>query len=80
MNKWIITFGSSHLEGFDVNPMKVMLVIEAESENEARSVAQKDPFNNAYCSSYNYDEHAERFTKSYHMVEYNLNELLALRQ
>lgn len=75
MNKYIITFGGSQLQEFDVRPMDVMLVLEADTEEEARQVAREE-FNNRYSSSYQYEKFVHQFKKDYNMVEFTLNELM----
>ena len=78
MNKYIITFGSSQLQHFDVVPNNVLLVIKAPSEIEARKIV----FNNKYigdkfCSSYSYSEEfiSEMVWYDYRTKEYSMEEL-----
>lgn len=78
--KTVITFGSGQLTEFFVRPTNVMLVIEAENENEARNVAFAfDGIGERFCTSYNYDEVKVEFRKEYGMKEYTLEDLEKLR-
>ena len=72
--KYIITFGSGQLSSFNVAPSDVSLVIDAESEVEARiKASQIEGVGNRFCSSYPYSTASEKFKKEYGMTEYNLN-------
>lgn len=77
MTKYFVTFGTGQLENFAVNAGTVMVVVEADSESEARARFFEEPFNGRFSSSYNYDQLADDFKNRYHMVEYTLEELLA---
>jgi hypothetical protein len=78
--KYIITFGGGQLPEFMVNPLKVMLVIEAPTEHEARQlVMNTEPIFDKWCTSYDYEAKAEEFQRRFKMQEYTLEELLALR-
>ena len=79
LNKYIITFGSNHLEDFAVNSTSVILVIEALSEGEAREPLFNPPFNGRFSFSYRYNTNAEKFKRLYNMVEYTLDELMELK-
>jgi len=76
MAKHIITFGSNQIPEYPGNPMSIMLVIEAESDAEAREPLFKDPFHGRFCTSYPYDEFADDFKRKYNMVEITLDDLL----
>lgn len=81
MPKYIFTFGGDHLRDFDVKPMSVALVIEAESEGMARdTVAKVEGIGMRFAFSYNYEDKMAKFKEDYGMLEYTLNELLAKRR
>ncbi len=74
MNKYIFTFGSRHLKEFNVNPMEVMLIVEAENEGSARDKVFNFPgIGEYFCTSYRYSRKHE-FNK-FNMVEYTLEDL-----
>ena len=75
MGKFIITFGSSMLPTFRGNPMNVMLVIEAETENEARAIIRTTSVENNFCTSYPYTEERVKDFENYGMSEYSLSDL-----
>lgn len=78
--KTIITFGSGQLTEFFVRPTSVMLVIEADDENEARGIAFDFPgIGGRFCTSYEYtDENVMKFHR-FGMKEYTLEDLENLR-
>ena len=80
MDKYIMTFGSGQLPevSHKVRPLKVMLVIEADSEYEARDIAFKSFVGKKFCTSYPYSKAGE-FKDKYNMEEYSLEELEGLR-
>jgi len=75
MAKYIFTFGSCQLPEFKGNPMKVMLVVEADSENYARRKVFDSSIGDKFCTSYPYtDERVEEF-EMYGISEYTLKDL-----
>lgn len=79
--KYIITFGSGQLPSFNVVPNDVSLVIDAESEVEARiKASQIEGVGNRFCSSYPYSTASEKFKKEYGMTEYTIEQLEELRK
>lgn len=75
MNKYIITFGSGQLLGFQVNPLKVALIIEADNENSARQkVFNFYGIGSKFCTSYPYSK-IEEFKTKFNMREYTLDDL-----
>ena len=79
--KYIITFGSGQLSSFNVTPNDVSLVIDAESEVEARiKASQIEGVGNRFCSSYTYSAASEKFKKEYGMTEYTIEQLEELRK
>jgi hypothetical protein len=77
MNASFATFGSNHLVGFDINPMKVMLVHS--NEKELREILRQEPFNNQYCTTYPISE-ADRMANMFGMKAITLDELLKLEE
>ena len=78
--KTIITFGSGQLTEFFVRPTNVMLVIEAENENEARQKAFNFPgIGRRFCTSYPYTNETVKEFYDYGMKEYTLSDLENLR-
>ena len=78
--KFIITFGSSQLNEFNVKPNDVALIIEAENENEARNqVCNFKGIGERFCTSYAYEKHIDEFVNKYNMKEYTLEDLEKLR-
>lgn len=74
--KTIITFGSGQLTEFFVRPTNVMLVIEAENENEARQKAFNFPgIGQRFCTSYPYTDETVKEFYGYGMKEYSLLDL-----
>jgi hypothetical protein len=74
--KYVITFGSGQLTEFFVRPTNVMLVIEAETENQARQKACNfTGIGSRFCTSYKYDEVKDEFLNRYGMKEYTLEDL-----
>lgn len=79
--KYIITFGSGQLSSFNVTPNDVSLVIDAESEVEARiKASQIEGVGNRFCSSYPYNTASEKFKEEYGMTEYTIEQLEELRK
>lgn len=78
--KWIFTFGSTHLTALEgkVRPLKVMLIVEAENERQARTTVFNSIIGDKFCTSYPYDKYAERFKREYNMGEYTLEQLGAM--
>lgn len=78
--KYVITFGSGQLTEFFVRPTNVMLVIEAQDENQARQEAFDFPgIGCRFCTSYKYDEVKDEFMNQYGMKEYSLEDLESKR-
>jgi hypothetical protein len=78
--KFIITFGSSQLDDFNVRPNSVALIIEAINENEARDqVFNFKGIGERFCTSYPYDKYIDEFINEYNMEEYSLQDLENLR-
>lgn len=78
--KTIITFGNNHLIQFNVRPLSVMLVIEAESENKARTLALNfNGIGEYFCTSYPYTKYEKEFKEKYNMKEYTFDDLEMLR-
>ena len=79
--KTIITFGSAQLAeiAHKVNPMKVMLVIEAPNEYSARNKVFESFIGKYFAFSYAYSK-AEEFKKKYNMEEYSLEELIEMKK
>ena len=78
--KYVITFGSGQLTEFFVRPTNVMLVIEAENENEARQQAfDFEGIGGRFCTSYQYEDVREEFENKYGMKEYSLEDLESKR-
>lgn len=77
---WFATFGSDHLTEFNVNPMKVMLVLGNGNTScmDLRDTLQLPPFNNRYCTTYPIEE-AEHMNQFWDMEIYTLEELLSLK-
>lgn len=79
--KYIITFGNGQLWAFYVRPTTVSLVIEADSEEEARVKAMSvEGIGQRFCSSYPYETASDKFKKDYGMKEYTLKQLEDLRR
>ena len=80
MNKYIFTFGSGQLTEFNVRPNDVALIIEANNENEARSIVfDYDGIGDKFCTSYPYS-YIDQFKNEYNMKEYSLDELESRRK
>ncbi len=79
MSKFIVTFGSGQLEDFCVDPLKVMLVIEDDTELAARSQVMATSVGNRFCTSYKYNEVVKEFSEKYKMQEISLDDLMELR-
>lgn len=81
MKKTIITFGSGQLYDFNVRPNDVALVIEANTETEARNMAFEFPgIGDKFCTSYPYETYIDEFILKYGMKEYTLSDLHKLRR
>ena len=80
-SKWIFTFGSGQLPELktSINPMDVMLVIEAEYEREAREQVFKSFIGPYFCTSYPYEQHVAEFKEKYNMQEFSLKDLNIMR-
>ncbi len=80
-SRWIITFGSDHLPeiAHKIRPLKIMLIIEAPTEKEARDIVFKSFIGEKFATSYFYSQ-AERFKEDYNMIEYSLQDLETLRK
>jgi len=77
--KYIITFGSAHLKDFNINAMRVALVVEGDTEWEARDkVFNFNGINDNFCTSYDYSE-ISKFEKL-GFKEVTLEELEKLRK
>lgn len=77
--KTIITFGSGQLTNFNVKPLDVMLVVEADSEKFARQQVFDSVIGTNFCTSYSYEKYVQEFTEQYGMQEYSLEELMSLQ-
>lgn len=77
MNKYLITFGSNQLHQLHgvLNPMKVMIVVEADNEGEARSKIMESFIGPRFCTSYPYKPYAKEFAEKYNMKEYSLKQI-----
>ena len=80
LKKYIFTFGSNQLPELrhQLNPMDVMLVVEAEDEGEAREKVFESFIGERFCTSYPYS-YKEEFIEKYNMYEITLNELITLK-
>ena len=78
MYKYFATFGSGQLVNFRVRPNDVILLLEGETENEAREVLHNEPFNGRFAFSYKIEE-ANRMVEQYGMVKMTIQELLELQ-
>jgi hypothetical protein len=78
--KTIITFGQNHLPGVMIRPMSVMLIIEADTEREARDQVMNSFIGKAFCTSYPYEPYAKEFTEKHGMVQYTLEDIEKLRR
>ena len=78
--KYIFTFGSNQLPELrhQLNPMDVMLVVEAEDEQIARREVFESFIGERFCTSYPYS-YKEEFVENYNMYEATLNELITLK-
>ena len=76
MNKYIITFGSDQLQELRhiFNPMKVMVVVHAGSEMDARNMVFKSFIGKNFCTSYPYSE-AQEFKDKYNMFEIEFEDI-----
>ena len=81
MRKFIITFGSGQLPEVRhlLNPADIMLVVEANDEQEARGEVFDSFIGNKFCTSYPHEQFAEEFVEKYNMYEITLNELITLK-
>ena len=77
LKKYIFTFGSEQLPELrhQLNPMDVMMVVEAEDEQVARREVFESFIGEGFCTSYPYDLYAEEFVIDYEMYEITLREL-----
>ncbi len=80
-SRWIFTFGSSQLSSLktNINPMDIMLVIKAKTENEARSEVFKSFIGPYFCTSYPYEQYANEFKEKYNMHEVSMADLETMR-
>ena len=76
MNTYIFTFGSSQLPTIssEINPMSIMLIIDAVDEEAARSIVFHSFIGERFCTSYPISMQGE-FSSKYGMVPYRLREL-----
>ena len=81
MKKWIFTFGSEQLPELktSINPMSIMLVIEAETENEARREVADSFIGLKFCTSYPFEPFAAEFKEKYNMYPFSLKDLNIMR-
>jgi hypothetical protein len=81
MNKYIITFGPDHLSSVSIpiRPLKMMLIVEAESEEEARSKVFKSFIGPYFSTSYPYSK-KEEFIERFKMVEIKFDDLIELEK
>lgn len=80
MNKYIITFGHGQLTQYPVDPLSVALVVEAKSVEEARQMIFLSPIGARFCTHYPYNEYIDKFKDVYGMVEWSLDDLLAIKK
>jgi len=73
--KAFATFGSSQLVGFNINPMRVAVVIDGATEDELRARLKEEPFNNKYCTTYP-ERMLEDMKEKYGMVTLTVDELI----
>ena len=75
--KIFITFESISLPELSgvLNPMDVMLVVTGKNTWEAREKVFTSFVGNNFCTSYDYDMHAQDFKDSHGAREYTLEEL-----
>jgi len=81
MKKWIFTFGSEQLPELktSTNPMSIMLVMEAETENEARREVFDSFIGPYFSTSYPFEPFATEFKEKYRMIEFTLKDLELMR-
>jgi len=81
MNKWIFTFGSEQLPELktSINPMSIMLVIEAEYERDARQQVADSFIGLKFCTSYPFEPFATEFKEKYNMQEFSMKDLNIMR-
>ena len=60
--------------------MSIMLVIEADTENEARKQVMNSFIGEKFCTSYPYEKYAEEFKTKYDMREIDLETLIRLNE
>lgn len=77
MKKWIFTFGSGQLPEINntVNPMDIMLIVEATHEGIARERVMNSFIGRNFCTSYPYEPYAKEFKENYNMFECELEKL-----
>ena len=80
MNTYLFTFGAGHLKEVEtiINPMSVLLSVEARTEEAARSIVMQSFIGNKFCTSYP-SEMAGRMINDYGMHLYKLYELETIR-
>lgn len=78
MSKFMFSFGSKHLQDFNVDPAYIFVTVEAEDENAARDIIfNTEGIGRYFCMSYPYtEERIKKFTNEYYMTEMTLQELL----
>ena len=77
--KFIITFGSDHLQDFDISAIKTALIVDGDDENQARSkVFKYHGIGEKFCTSYPYSMKKDIIDK-YNMIELSLGELESYR-
>ena len=76
--KWIITFGSGQLPEVAsiINPMNIMLIVEAPTEGIAREKVFNSFIGRNFCTSYPYEPYAKEFKEKYRMIECKLDNLI----
>jgi len=72
--KTAFTFGSNQLPRLRMNPMDVILVIEADTEQEARQIVFDSFIGDKFCTSYP-EKYIAEFESEYNMKQYTLEEL-----
>lgn len=75
--KIVVTFGTGQLQGFNVIPNDVALIVEGDDEFKAREKVFQSEIGDNFCTSYLYEDYIDDFIFKYNMTEYTLEELLS---